>query len=172
MRILPLIDRISEALGNVVACLTVLMALTAFGVVLLRYVLGMGSIAMQESVIYMHSFVFLLGAGYTLRRGAHVRVDVFYRKFPPRTKAWVDSVGAIIFLMPVCVFLFFISLDYVAQSWRTWEVSPDPGGLPLVYILKTMMPLAAIVLFIQAVAECLRNLIILMLTGSIRKISS
>ncbi len=165
-------DRVSEWVGKLVAWLTVLMALTSFGVVLLRYVLGMGSIAMQESVIYMHSTVFLLGAAYTLRHGAHVRVDVFYRKYSPRTKAWVDSIGSIVFLMPLCAFLFFISWDYVAQSWQTKEVSPDPGGLPFVYLLKTLLPIASVCLFVQAVAECLRNLIILTLTGSMRKISS
>ncbi|MGB1140357.1 MAG: TRAP transporter small permease subunit, partial [Halioglobus sp.] len=124
-----------------------------------------GSILAQESVIYMHGALFLLGAAYALKVGAHVRVDIFYRNFSARAKAWINSLGGIVFLLPLCAFIAGSSWNYVAESWAMREASPEPGGIPAVFILKTLIPAAAINLALQGAAEVLRNA--LFLAGSI-----
>ncbi|MDX1733586.1 MAG: TRAP transporter small permease subunit, partial [Halioglobus sp.] len=130
-------------------------------IVVLRYGMNIGSILAQESVIYMHGALFLLGAAYALKTGAHVRVDIFYRNFGPHTRAWVDSLGGIVFLLPLCVFTIVSSWDYVTESWAMREVSPEPGGIPAVFVLKTLIPLGAINLALQGVAEVLRAALVL-----------
>lgn len=155
------IDAFTNRSGRVLAWLALLMALLTALVVLLRYGFNIGSIAAQEAVTYMHGTLFMLGAAYALKSGAHVRVDIFYRSFSPRTKAWVNSLGGIVFLLPLCVFICGISINYVAESWAIRESSPEPGGIPAVFLLKTLLPLMALNLFLQGLAETLRNTLIL-----------
>src|SRR5690554_6777560 len=112
------IDGFSEFLGRAIAWLTLAMAVVTFVVVAMRYVLGLNSIAMQESVVYMHAAVFLLGSAYTLKNEGHVRVDIFYRRFSRVRKAWVDSVGTMVLLLPMCGFLLAISWHSAITSWR------------------------------------------------------
>lgn len=157
------IDRFSEITGRVIAWLTLLMAVATVIVVFTRYVLGLNSIALQESVVYMHAAVFLLGSAYTLKNEGHVRVDIFYRRFAPVQKAWVNSLGALILLLPMCGFLLVITWKMALASWRIAEVSAEAGGIPAVFILKSIMPVAAAVLALQALAEFLRNLLCLMM---------
>jgi TRAP-type mannitol/chloroaromatic compound transport system permease small subunit len=159
--IVQYLDRLSRATGALAAWLCLAMAVVTGCVVVLRYGLNTGSVALQESISYLHAGVFMLGAAYTLQRGAHVRVDIFYRGFAPRTRAWIDSIGAITLLLPLCVFIAWGSWSYVADSWSIRESSADPGGLPAVYWLKTLIPVMAISLVLQGVAEILRNLLIL-----------
>lgn len=156
------LDRLNEWLGRGLAWLTLLMVLTTFTIVVLRYAFDTGWIAMQESVNYMHAMVFMLGAAYAWRHGAHVRVDIFYTRFTPTTRAWIDLLGNLIFLLPVCAFLLWISLDYVAAAWRIREGSGETGGLPLAYLLKTVIPLTAVLLAVQGVADTLRRLVTLL----------
>jgi TRAP-type mannitol/chloroaromatic compound transport system permease small subunit len=115
---------------------------------------------LQESVLYMHGLVFLLGAGYTLKEGGHVRIDVFYQNYSQKTKALVDLFGTVFLLIPVCVFIFIISWDYVSVSWRIMEESSQPGGLPFVYISKTFLLLFSVTLILQGVSEALKNILI------------
>lgn len=156
------IERFTDGLGKVTAWLTLLMGIVTFGLVVVRYGLKLNSIGIQESIIYMHSLVFLLGAGFTWKQQGHVRVDIFYRRFSLRTQAWIDAVGGIIFLLPFCAFMFFISWDFVATSWRNLETSTEPGGIPAVFLLKTLIPVAAVLLGVQGVAEILKNCLHLM----------
>lgn len=155
--IIRAIDNFTEYSGRTLAWLAVVMAVLTTLVVLLRYGLNMGSIAAQEAITYMHGALFTLGAAYTLRHDGHVRVDIFYRKFTPRTRAWINSLGGIVFLLPLCVFICGISWNYVAESWHIRESSPEPGGIPAVFLLKSLLPLMAATLFLQALAETLRN---------------
>ena len=155
------IDAFTDRCGRLLAWLTLGMAVTTALIVVLRYGFNIGSIMAQESVIYMHGALFLLGAAYALKTGAHVRVDIFYRNFDPRTKAWVNSLGGVVFLLPLCVFILVSSWDYVSESWGMWERSPEPGGIPAVYLLKSLLPLAAINLALQGVAEILRSALLL-----------
>ncbi len=155
------IDTFTDRCGRLLAWLALAMALVTALIVILRYGFNTGSILAQEAVTYMHGTLFMLGAAYALKTGAHVRVDIFYRNFSPRGQAWVNSLGGIVFLMPLCAFIAFSSWDYVAESWAIRESSPEPGGIPAVFLLKTLIPLMALNLFLQALAETLRSAMVL-----------
>ena len=153
------LDSLAEITGRLVAWLTLGMVIITFTVVVLRYLFNTGSIALQESITYLHACVFMLGAAYTLKQGGHVRVDIFYQKFSPLTRAWVDLLGTLLLLFPVCGFMFFSSLDYVASSWALYEGSREAGGLDGVFLLKTLIPLAAVLLMLQGCSMLLNNLL-------------
>ncbi len=151
------IDRFTETSGRLLAWLLLAMALLTAAVVLLRYGFNTGSIMAQEAITYLHGCVFMLGAAYTLKHDGHVRVDIFYRRFSPRGQAWINAIGGIVFLLPMCGFILVSSWDYVEASWIIRETSAEAGGIPAVFLLKTLLPLLAINLFLQALAETLRN---------------
>lgn len=131
-------------------------------VVLLRYGFGIGNTALQELSTYLHASVFLLGAAWTLQRGGHVRVDIFYRRMSARAQAWVNALGTLVFLLPLCGYILIASWDFAAGSWSIRETSSEPGGLPFVYLLKTLIPLMAVNLAIAALAEFLRSAMVLL----------
>jgi TRAP-type mannitol/chloroaromatic compound transport system permease small subunit len=155
------IDAFTAICGRTLAWLGLAMALLTALVVLLRYGFDIGSIAAQEAVVYMHGSLFMLGASYALQQDSHVRVDIFYRDFSPRTRAWVNSLGTIIFLLPLCAFILGVSWNYVRESWLILETSPEPGGIPAVFLLKSLLPLMAVNLMLQGIAEALRNALVL-----------
>lgn len=161
-RIAAYIDGLNEWTGRLVAWLTLAMVLVTGAVVLLRYAFDLGWIAVQESITYLHALVFMLGAAYTLRHDGHVRVDIFYRRLAPRGQAWVDLLGALLLLLPVCIFVLWISWDYVAASWSLLEGSRDAGGLPLVYLLKAVIPAMALLLLLQGISQALRSVLVLL----------
>ncbi|TCK16945.1 TRAP-type mannitol/chloroaromatic compound transport system permease small subunit [Thiogranum longum] len=152
------LDRISTTLGRATAWLGLALVLVTFMVVVLRYLLDSGSIAMQESALYLHATLFMLGAAWTLKIDGHVRVDVLYRHFSARGKAAADLFGTLVFLLPTCTFLLWISLDYVEAAWRVREASPEAGGLPFVYLLKTLIPATGFLLIVQGISQLLRRL--------------
>jgi TRAP-type mannitol/chloroaromatic compound transport system permease small subunit len=151
------LDRIAEVTGRTIAWLTLGMVLITFAIVVLRYGLQIGSIALQESVTYLHAIVFMLGAAYTLKHDSHVRVDIFYQKASPRTRAWTNLLGTLFLLFPTCIFIFVSSLDYVASSWAIQEGSREAGGLDGVFLLKTLIPVMAILLLLQGCALALHS---------------
>lgn len=132
------------------------MVLLTFLVVVLRYLFDSGWIALQESVSYLHSLVFLLGAAYTLKHDAHVRVDIFYSRFSERTKAWVELLGHLFILIPVMLFIAWISWPYISDAWAVKESSRDAGGLPGVYLLKSLILMMSGLLIIQALVLVMR----------------
>ena len=99
------IERINTFLGQLVSWFTLIMALLTFLIVVLRYGFDLGWIAMQESVMYLHASVFMLGAAYTLKEEGHVRVDIFYRKMRPKKQAYVDIFGSLFLLLPICIYM-------------------------------------------------------------------
>ena len=155
------LDRIAEVTGRSIAWLTLGMVLITFAVVVLRYGLQIGSIALQESVTYLHALVFMLGAAYTLKHDSHVRVDIFYQKASPRTRAWTNLLGTLLLLFPTCIFIFVGSLDYVASAWSIREGSREAGGLDGVYLLKTVIPLMALLLLLQGSSLALRSVLVI-----------
>jgi TRAP-type mannitol/chloroaromatic compound transport system permease small subunit len=155
-RIAAAIDMLSSGLGRVLAWLVPMMVALVFALVLARYAFGIGSIAGQEAVLWLHGVVFMLGMAVALRHGRHVRVDVLQQRWSPRIRAWIEVGGCLLLLLPFAGFLVWISLDYVAASWAMREGSREPGGLPAVYLLKAVIPLAAGLLFLQGIAELLR----------------
>lgn len=156
--LIGLLENVCVRVGRAVAWLTLAMVLVTFLIVLLRYLLDSGYIWMQESVTWMHALVFMLAAAYTLHHDEHVRVDVFYRRFGPRGRAWVNLLGTLFLLAPTALFIFVTSLDFVARSWRVGESSSEAGGLPAIYLLKTVIPLAALLLLLQGLALALKSL--------------
>ena len=155
------LEQISETSGRLIAWLTLFIVVITFFVVVLRYAFDIGSIALQESVGYMHAFVFMLGAAYTLKHDGHVRVDIFYRIMSARRKAWVDLAGTVLLLFPVCLFIMYSSWDYVMTSWHQLEESGEAGGLAYVYILKSALLLMPLLLMVQGAAIALMNFLVL-----------
>jgi len=149
------LEQISEQTGRATAWLTLLMVVITFIVVVLRYLFDTGWIALQESVTYLHAFVFMLGAAYTLKHEGHVRVDIFYRKMTPAGQARVDFFGCLLLLIPVSLFITISSWGYVLNSWSLLEGSQEAGGLPFVYLLKSSMLLMTLLILIQGLAQLL-----------------
>jgi TRAP-type mannitol/chloroaromatic compound transport system permease small subunit len=160
-RLADWIDRLTATIGRAAAWGTLLVVLIQFAVVLLRYLMGMGSIWLAESIIYVHAAVFMLAASWTLAENGHVRVDVFYADAPPRRKALVDLLGAVLLLLPFALTLAFLSLPYVARSWAILERSREVSGLPAVFLLKSLIPLFALLMALQGIAQAMRALIVL-----------
>lgn len=156
------IDRFSERVGRTIAWLTLAMVLVQFLVVVLRYAFAVGSIALQESITYMHALVFMLGAAYTLKRDGHVRVDIFYRNMRPRAAAWVDLLGTAVFLLPLFGFIIWISWGYVWRSWLNLEGSPEAGGLPLVFALKGIIFVMPLLMLAQGLAMAARSALVIL----------
>ena len=129
-RLKAILEQLSELTGSAIAWLTVLMVIGTFVIVVLRYVFDLGWIAMQESIVWMHAAVFMLGASYTLKRNEHVRVDIFYRRTSADRRAWVDMAGTLVFLLPLAVFIAVTSWDYVHTSWAIGEASRKPADCP------------------------------------------
>ncbi|MEA2929899.1 MAG: hypothetical protein QOG38_2327 [Hyphomicrobiales bacterium] len=157
------IDRLNTAVGRAASWCALAIVLLGFAVVLMRYVLGLGSIWMQEAIIYAHAALFLLAAAWTLKEGGHVRVDVFYAAASPGAKAWVDLLGALLLLLPFCVALIWFSVPYVARSWAILERSRETSGLPLVFLLKTLIPLFAALLALQGLSQAIKSAAMLMM---------
>ena len=155
------IDRFTEVSGRLLSWLTILMVVLVVVVVITRYFLEIGSIALQESVTYLHAMVFMLGLAFTLKRGGHVRVDIFYRGYSIRGKAIVDLLGGLLFLLPFCLLIFISSWDYVLASWAIGEGSSENSGIAAIYLLKTLMLIMPATLLLQGVAEILKALLVL-----------
>jgi TRAP-type mannitol/chloroaromatic compound transport system permease small subunit len=160
-RLADIINTVTETIGRLTSWLTVAMVATVLVVVVTRYFLQIGSIALQESVTYLHCTVFMLGLAYTLKHDGHVRVDIFYRGYSAKTKALVNLVGGVLFLLPLCGLLFFVSWDYVLASWSIKETSSENNGLPFTYLLKSLMLTMPVLLFLQGLAETVKNGLIL-----------
>lgn len=155
-RTITLIDGINEWIGRATGMLVLVMALAMLAVVALRYAFSESFPWLSESVLYMHGMVFMLGIAYTLRHGGHVRVDVIQRNRSPRTRAWIEIIGTVLLLWPVAIFLLLMNLPYVESAWAIREGSREPGGIPYLYLLKTLLIVMPILLMLQGLAELLR----------------
>lgn len=161
LRISAAIDRLSAAVGRLVAWLVLLMVVVGSFNAIARYLgryvgTNLSSNAWIELQWYLFSLVFLLGASWALATDQHVRVDVLYGRLSDRGKAWIDVVGAVVFLLPFCGFALWVSVPAVINSWAVWEQSPDPGGLPR-YPIKTAIPVAFVLLFAQGVSQLIKG---------------
>ncbi|WP_193163267.1 TRAP transporter small permease subunit [Microbulbifer hainanensis] len=152
------LDALAAGSGRLLGWFTLIMVLLQSAVVLLRYGFNGGSVALQDAVVYLHGAAFMLGLAYALQCDAHVRVDVFYRKMGERAQAWVNAAGTLVFLLPLCTFILVGSWQFAAASWAVHEGSASAGGLPGVFLLKSLIPLAAATLALQGVAQFARAL--------------
>ncbi|MFW5832731.1 MAG: TRAP transporter small permease subunit [Pseudomonadota bacterium] len=161
LRFSGFVDQFSHRLGRVVAWLALSMVLVQFLVVILRYVFNTGQIWLQESIIYQHALLFMLGASYTLLKDGHVRVDIFYAGASVRAKALVDLLGAAFLLLPMTGLILYVSQPYVARSWAVFEGSRETSGIPAVFLLKTVILVFAVMLFLQGLSLMIRSLAVL-----------
>ena len=156
-RIADTIDSVSAFIGRGVAWLALVIVLLQFALVVARYLFGIGSIWITESVTYGHAALFLLASAWTLRSGGHVRVDIFYADASPRARALIDLLGTLLLLIPFAVALLWLSLPFAARSWAILERSPEASGLPLVFVLKSLLPVFALMLTLQGIAQAIRS---------------
>ncbi len=151
----------NTVIGRFAAWLVLFMTLMQFVVVIMRYVFSYGSIQMQESIWYMHGLLFMLGAGYTLAKEGHVRLDVFYREAHERTKAWINLVGSLIFLIPFCIVNFDFAWSLVLNSWAVREGSTETAGLQYIYLFKTVILVFSVLLVIEGISLAIRSILTL-----------
>ncbi len=155
-----IIEAFSINVGRATAWLTLLMVIITFAIVVMRYIFGTGFIWMQQSLSWMHAAVFMLGAAYTLQADEHVRVDIFYRGTSENRRAWVNLVGVLLFVFPLCITLFYQSYAYVSISWSIGEISRDAGGLPYpaIPLLKSFLFLMPLTVSLQGLSLLLQSL--------------
>lgn len=156
LAVADLIDRANAAIGRLAAWAALLVVLVQFAVVVMRYVFGTGSIWLTEAVVYGHATLIMLAAAWTLHAGGHVRVDVFYEEFAPRTRAAIELAGALLLLLPFMLVVLWFAWPYVARSWAILERSREASGLPFVFLLKTLIPLFAITMALQGGSQAIR----------------
>lgn len=152
------VNRLNEIIGFGVSWLTTLLVLVVCYDVFTRYLLKNSVVAVQELEWHLFAAIFLIGAAYTLKQDGHVRVDLFYTRFSPRTRAWVDFTGSLIFLIPFCLIAVWSSKTFVVNAYMIGETSPDPGGLPARFVLKAMIPIGFFLLILQGFALALQSL--------------
>lgn len=152
------IEQLTEKIGKLASYLCICLVMLICADVLMRYLFDFTLIWVIELEIYFFAFLFLMGTAYALQKDKHVRVDVFYQNKSPKSKAWTNLIGTLFFLIPWCVIIIWVSYNYAWFSWQMNEKSPQPGGLPALYILKGFITLAFIVLLLQAVAELLKSI--------------
>ena len=157
--IIQRIDFVNNKLGVFAAYLIFPMIIITFLVAFMRYALDVGSIAIQEIIIYLHAIVFSFGAAYTLKDDKHVRIDIFYSNFGKKAQKNINLIGTFFLLIPTCTLILITSWDYVISSILLFESSKEAGGLPILYILKTYILFLSITLFFQGVSEILKNLV-------------
>lgn len=155
------LDRFTDIVGNTLSLLTAAMVIITSLVVILRYGFGQGSIFLQESITYLHATVFMLCCGYALLHNSHVRVDIFYRRWQPSQQAWVNALGGVLLVLPFCAFMTYASFDFVMTSWRIGETSAEPGGIPAVFLLKSLLPVMALLLALYTCSDIARQLLLL-----------
>ena len=165
-KVVLILDGFSHWTGRCLSWLALLMAALVFALVVLRNVFSMGSIAAQELVVYFHAVLLMLAFGYTLKEGGHIRVDVLYRNFSSLNQAWINALGSCFLLIPFSLFLLFISLPSAETSWKIKEASSNTGGIPAVFLLKSIVPISGFLLFLQALSELLKSLLILSYSSS------
>jgi len=157
-----IVDRLNETVGQAICWLSLVMVILQVVVVVMRYVFGLGSVMMQEAIIYLHATLFMAGAGYALKHDDHVRCDLFYRDLTPSNRAWVDLFGIVFFLWPFCAVTLWFSMPYVINAWAIFEGSPEGSlGLPGIFLLKTLIPVMAVLLGVQGITLACRAVITL-----------
>jgi TRAP-type mannitol/chloroaromatic compound transport system permease small subunit len=152
------IDALQDRFGRGVSWLMLVMVVVVFGDVITRYVFRITYVFMQELEWYLFGASYLLAAGYTLLFDEHVRVDIVYSRLTPRKKAWVDLVLFLLFFFPSCLLVVYTAWPFVRNSWVVWEGSPDPGGIPARWALKSMIIVGFLFLLLQGVSETIKRL--------------
>lgn len=165
LRLSSWIDNLSEALGRVAIILTLVLVAVGFYNVVARYIgrfigQNLSSNSFIETQWYIFSVIFFLMFAYNLRHDVNVRVDFLYAKWGLRRRTWIDLIGTVLVLIPFCILAIWMTVNPVLFSWRLWEMSPDPGGLPRAPI-KTFIIVAFVLLLLQAISQVIKYVAIL-----------
>ena len=152
------IERFIECLGRVTSWLIAGLLFNVVVVVLLRYVFNISITAIQESIVYLHATIFMLGICYAFQQNAHVSIDFLNTRLPIQWRIWIRISGNLLLLMPFGVSLLWFSQDYVAYSWSLREHSAETDGLPIVFVLKTLIPVLAITLLLVGITDTIQQL--------------
>lgn len=155
------IDKINDYVGRFVSWITALLVLVVFTDVVMRYLFNTSYVFVQELEWHLFGFIFLIGAGYTLLQNGHVRVDIIYQRLGAKAQAWINLLGTIIFLFPGCFLIIITSLKFVDNSFSVLEGSPDPGGIPLRFILKSCIPVGFSLILLQGLSLLINSLLII-----------
>ena len=158
-RIADLIDALNDWVGRMVSWVATGLVAVVFIDVVMRYLFNLSFVFTQELEWHLFGFIFLMGAGYTLLHNGHVRVDIIYQRLSRKGQAWVNLFGCILFLFPGCYLIISTSLGFVYESFRILEGSPDPGGIPLRFILKSCIPAGFVLFGLQGVSLFIRSLL-------------
>ena len=153
------LDNFIEKVGYGTSFLVVVMVFLVTLTLFLRYVLSIGSVALQESIMYLHAIFFMIGISFAIKENAHVKIDILSNKFNNKQKNVVFIAGLIFFMIPFSLFVILISIDMVSNSWEVMEQSSEAGGLNLVYLLKSVIPLTGFLIFLQSISELIKNII-------------
>lgn len=154
---IKIIDKINTKLGILTSWFTFVLVLVTCYDVFTRYILNESSIGLQELEWHLFALIFLMSAAYTLIKDEHVRVDVFYSRFSEKKKAWINFLGAVLLLIPFCALAIYASKDFVINSFIFRETSPDAGGLPARYVLKSFIPISFIFLLLEGVSLAFKS---------------
>ena len=156
-RVAHYIDRLNDYIGHAISWLALAMAFVQAMIIGALFLFNLGALWLQESILYMNGTLFMLALGWTLKDGGHVRVDIFYHAMEPRQKAYIDLAGITLFLLPICSVILISSLPYALASWSHWEGSPETGGIQAVFLLKTIIPVSAVLLGLQGISMAVRS---------------
>ncbi|WP_373500386.1 TRAP transporter small permease subunit [Desulfococcus sp.] len=151
------IDALNTRVGRGVSWVTFLVVMVVFVDVVMRYVFKTSFVFVQELEWHLFAFIFLLGAGNTLLKEGHVRVDIFYQRMSPRNQAWINLIGVIFFLIPGCCLIIITSFKFVHNAWSVMEGSPDPGGIPYRYLIKACIPAGFILILLQGISMGIKS---------------
>lgn len=160
-KFIAIADAVNARAGRAAAWLVLAMTAVVFAMIVLSAAFRLGWVWMRELVTYMHGVLFMAAAGYTLLRGDHVRIDVFYAKFSPRGRAWVEILGFALLMAPVCLLIIWTAIPYVWESWRVLERSDEASGVPALFLLKTFLLIFPALMLLQGLSLALRAVLVL-----------
>jgi len=153
-----LIDKLTDNIANGLLYILIALILLVFSTVFFRYVFNMSYIIVQEIIMYLHALIFMFGISYALKENSHVKIDVLYNTLNKRTQRVISIAGLVSFILPTALFIIYISIDMVTQSWMILEGSSEAGGLDLVFILKSLIPISGILIFLQGISELIKHI--------------
>ena len=151
-----LIEKVIDSIANTLAYLLALMIILVFITVFTRYMLNVSYVALQELIMYFHAILFMFGVSYALKEKSHVKIDIIYNSLNKKYQYYISLLGTIIFIIPTSIFITYSSMDMVIQSWLLLEGSSEAGGLDLIFILKSVIPITGFLIFLQAISDIIK----------------
>ena len=153
-----LIDKLTDNIANGLLYILIVLIVLVFSTVFFRYVFNMSYIIIQEIIMYLHALIFMFGISYALKENSHVKIDVLYNTLNKRTQRVISIAGLVSFILPTALFIIYISIDMTTQSWVILEGSSEAGGLNLVFILKSLIPISGVLIFLQGISELIKHI--------------